>query len=974
MVPGPRSNGNRQPMVGRVRERRILGDAMALVEAGGTAAVSLAGEPGIGKTRLLQEACDEARELGFRVLAGRATELENEIAYAMISEAFEDAVRSLSERKLLDLIPAELAELGRLFPFLGRSAAAATAAERWHFHRSVRSVLQLLAGHAPVLLALDDLHWTDHASLEVVAHLLRRAVPGCLLVLTHRTAQLPAGHAGVLGRAFQDGALSAVELGPLSLPETADLLGDVVRAYRLPDLHEECGGNPFYLQEMARARTNAAIPDPATSGHQVPALVQAALRLEIEAMSPPAQRLLHAAAVAGEPFDIDLALGIGALTSSETISAIDELVATRLVQGVESSAGLYFRHPLIRRAVYEQIGYGWRRAAHGRAATILAERGADPSIRAHHLEHSSAVGDEKAISALAEAGRSAARRAPLTAARWFRAALRLLPAGQSDARGLDLTIALADALTSVGRLRESREVLGRAVVDFAEQAPDADRARMLAMLAATEQGLGNPAEGRRLLNAALDLVDPGSVEAASYRLESAKSNMFCGDWEEAVNIATALMETARGHSDRRLSLLATAANAFIASTQLDTLRLRFGVECLEESARTLNTLTDSEIAPGLLNGYNDVMLAAVVFERWSMAVDHADRGIRLCRATGHDQHMADLLHLQAVAQLMRGYPEPALGIVEQAVETALLLDNPPLTAITEATRCWVLSLLGRTEEALAVGARAVRIAAEAPRDKYSHHPPLAYGAALIEAGEYARGRELIVTRGGYGNLGDVNPTTMSPWMRALVDAEVELGDIAAADRIARQMQVVADAAPMMAERVGDALYARARVELARGRAQRAEELIRESVLQYDRSDTAVYAARARLLLGEVLTERGETEAAASEFALALEVAIERHAAGTATRARAARARLDDTVSASDPHHLPAVSVFDRLTDRQREIVGRVARGMTNRQIAAELFVSEKTVEAHLSRLFAKLNVSSRTALAALAVADSVRRT
>lgn len=934
-MPGPRSNGNRRPMVGRINERRILADAMALVESGGTAAVSLAGEPGIGKTRLLQEACDSARELGFRVLVGRATELEHEIAYAMISDAFEDAVRSLSERGLLDLAPAEVAELGRLFPFLGRSASAAAATERWHFHRSVRSVLQLLAGHAPVLLALDDLHWTDHASLEVTGHLLRRAVPGCLLVLTYRTAQLPAEHAGMLSRAFQDGALSAVELGPLSLSEAAELLGDMVGAYRLADLHEECGGNPFYLQEMARARTDAAIFSSATSGHQVPALVQAALGLEIQAMSPPAQRLLHAAAVAGQAFDIDLAVAIGGLTDAEVASAIDELVASQLVQGAGSSGGLVFRHPLIRRAVYEQIGYGWRRVAHGRAATILAERGTDLALRAHHLEHSSAVGDEKAIAALAEAGRGAARRAPLTAARWFRAALRLLPAGKSDVRGLDLTIALADALTSVGRLRESREVLGRAVVDFAEEAPDADRARMLVMLAATEQGLGNPAEGRRLLTAALSLVAPDSVEAASYRLELAKCNMYCGNWDEAVTIATALMDAARGHSDRRLYLLATAANAMIATTQLDTSRLRFGVECLDESARTLNMLTDSEIALGLLNGYVDVTLAAVVFEWWSMAVDHADRGIRLCRATGHDQHLADLLHYQAVAQMMRGYPAAALGIIERAVETAVLLDNPPLTAITEATRCWALSVLGRTEEALAVGARAVRIAAEAPRDKHSHHPPLAYGAALIDAGEYARGREVIVTRGGYGNLDDINPTTISPWMRALVDGELGLGNIDAADRIAQEMQIVANAAPMMAARVGDALYACARVELARGRAPQAEELLRESVRHYDRGDGAIDAARARLLLGQVLGERGETEAAAGEFALVSAVTIERDAARMEARVRAARARLDAIVSANGSDRVPAVSVFDGLTDRQREIVGRVARGMTNRQIAGE---------------------------------------
>lgn len=962
-------------MVGRLAEIRALTDAMAIAEEGGTAAVSLAGEPGIGKTRLLQLICGFARERRFQVLTGRATELEHEIPYSMISDALDDAVRSLSEPELQRLIPEELAELSRLFPVLRREAVIAPpiATERWRCHQSVRSVLQLLVGRAPIVVALDDLHWADHASLEVVAHLLRRVVPGCLLILTHRTAQLPAVHAGTLSHAAQEGVLSEVELGPLSLLESAELLGDAVRDYELADLHEECGGNPFYLQELARSRRAVTAVGPRAPGQQVPGLVRAVLEQEIQRMSPPAQRLLHAAAVAGEPFDVDLAVGIGRLVDSETASAIDELVATQLVQPTGLSGRLSFRHPIIRRAVYEQIGYGWRREAHRRAAILLAERGADLSIRAHHLEHSSTIGDEEAISVLSEAGRGATRRAPLTAARCFRAALRLLPADTADARRLELTLALADALNSVGRLRESRAVLGRAVAEFAGLCPRTDRARMLAMLAATEQGLGDPEEGHRLLSAALELVDHDSVEAASYRLELAKSHMHCGNWDHALAIATDLMQAARSRTDRRLYLLATAANAFIASTQVDARRLQLGLDCLDEAARTLKTLTDREIASGLLNGFTDVMYAAVIFERWSVAVDHADRGIRLCRETGHDQHMADLLHLQAVALLMQGRPERALVAVERAVEMALLLENPPLTAITEGTRCWALSMLGRQEEALESGARAVRIAAEAPQGKYSHHPPLAYGTALIEAGEYARGREQIVTRGGYGNLDDVNPTTLSPWLRSLVDAELELGNLDAAERVSRQMQVVADAAAVMSERVGDARYARARVELAQGRASHATELLREAVRQYDSSGTSLEAARARLLLGQVLADRGETVLAEKEFDTALAAATERKAVRMAARARAALSRLDRTRSGHEPASSPAVSVFDGLTDRQKEIVARVARGMTNRQIAAELFVSEKTVEAHLSRLFSRLGITSRTALAARAAAETAWR-
>ncbi len=958
---------------------RALTAAMTIAEDGAAAAISLAGEAGIGKTRLLDAACDAARERGFQVLVGRSTELEREIPYAVLSDALDDAVGSLPEPELRALAPQDLTQLGRLLPSLHRWAAPApdeTTIERRRCHHSVRSALQLLVTRAPIVLALDDLHWADHASLEVLAYLLRGAVPGCLLILTHRAAQLPAIHAAALGRASRDGVLSALELGPLSLAETAELLGDQAPTHELSDLHQECGGNPFYLQELARARRRAGggsiTPCHQPPGRRVPALIQATLEQEIRTMSPSAQCLLRAAAVAGEPFDLDLAVEISALTGAETTSAIDELVASQLVQATRVSGRLAFRHPLIRHAVYEQIGYGWRREAHRRAAVALAVRGADLSIRAHHLEHSSTVGDEETIKVLSEAGKSAAARAPLTAARWFRAALRLLPAAAPDARRLELVIALADALNSCGRLRDSREVLGEALAESAAEASRADRARMMVMLAATEQGLGYPAEGHRLLSAALELVDPNGVEAASYRLELAKSHMVCGEWDQAMAIATELMQAARSRTDRRLHLLATAANAYMGTTLLDS-RLRFGSDSLDSAARILNSLTDREIAPELLSGFTDVMFAAVSYERWSVAIDHADRGIRLCRETGYGRHMVDLLHLQAVALLVQGKLERALAVVEEAVETALLLDNPPMTAMTEATRCWALSLLGRRDEALATGARAVEIAAKAPQGVNSHHPPLTYGAALIEVGEYARGREQIVTGGGYGDLDKVAPTTLSYWLRHLVDAEVELGNLDAARSVTRHLEAIADAAAMMPMRVGDARYARARLEFAQGSGRSAARLARDAVRLYEKSGTPIDAARGRLLLGRVLADSGDAAAAQRELDAALTIATAHKAAELAALVREIRARLEEPSPGPERSPGTPVSAFDGLTGRQREIVSRVIRGMTNRQIAEELFVSEKTVEAHLSRLFAKLNVSSRAALAARAAVESELR-
>lgn len=971
------ARGENRPLVGRIEEMRSLREVLKVCADGGTAAVSVSGEPGIGKTRLLQEACKTGQELGFRILTGGATELEREIPYSVLVDALDQPLGALPDRQLRALGAKNLAELGRFLPSLRTWAAplsAATWIERQQCHHSVRMTLQYLAEQQPVVLVLDDVHWADHASLEIIAHLLRSGVPRCALLLAHRTAQLPEVHAAALNRAAYEGILTSLGLGPLSLTETAQLLGGQVRGQELAELHHDCGGNPFYVRELAWARggPHDAVDDRAGGGDsgRVPAVVQGALDQEIRALSSRSRRLLYAAAVAGEPFDLGLAVLIAGLAEDEIAATADELVATQLVQETKTFGRLSFRHPLFRRAVYERSGYGWRRAAHRRAAQVLTARGADLSLRAHHIEHSSDIGDPAAVAVLAEAGAAAAARAPVTAVRWFRAALRLLPADAATEQRLTLVMALSEVLNACGRLRESRDVL-RAVVELASSAAPADHARMLVMLAATEQGLGNTTEGQRLLTAALMLAPPDSVEAASYKLELAKSHMVLGAWDRAVAILAELKTTARSRADRRLHFLATAASAYLATTQLNP-RLDDGLSDLDESARTLDTLTDCDVAPGLLGGLADVVYADVCFERWTVGVEHADRGIQLCRSTGRGQHVVDLIHLKAVALLVQGSLERALAEAENAVETALVLDHPPMVAMTEATRCWALSLLGHTRQALTVGARSVNIAAQVPRGVSSWHASLSYGAALIENGQYEHGREQITTVGGYREFGEILPTSLPYWLRWLVEAEVELGRLDRAAQVVEHLEVIAETAPMMRMRIGDARYARSRLLLARGEVNDAAVSARVAVAAYEKSGTLVEAARSRLLLGRILSGIGDFATAERELGAALSVATH---CGAATLVERVRRVLDEleVEPGRSRQPCPAVSVFADLTSRQREIVNRVVLGKTNRQISTELHVSEKTVEAHLSRLFTRLGVASRTELAARAVADRARR-
>ncbi|MGZ4331910.1 MAG: ATP-binding protein, partial [Solirubrobacteraceae bacterium] len=308
--------------VGRTTELDALNAALTALEGGTPRAVEVVGPAGIGKSRLLSELGARADARGHVVLRGSGAELEQDLPYWVFVDALDDHVAQLEPRRLDRLDATTRSELGQLLPALADSVVAPDTGlhERYRTHRAARVLLEHLAVPNPLVLLLDDFHWADPASTDLLSALLRRP---------------PA--AGVLAR---------VELPPLTADETRELVGEHAEFF-----YEETGGNPFYLEQLARAPTVAKVAGGhvTLAGVHIPPLVAAALAEELSLLSGEARAVLDGASVAGDPFEVDLAAAAADCADSEVLEAIDDLARLELVKETDMPRRFRFRHPIVRR-------------------------------------------------------------------------------------------------------------------------------------------------------------------------------------------------------------------------------------------------------------------------------------------------------------------------------------------------------------------------------------------------------------------------------------------------------------------------------------------------------------------------------------------------------------------------------------------------------------------------------------------------
>ena len=466
-----------------------------------------------------------------------------------------------------------------------------------------------------------------------------------------------------------------------------------------------------------------------------------------------------------------------------------------------------------------------------------------------------------------------------------------------------------------------------------------------------------------LADALASLDDPAGTEALMLRVELVLGAYFGGDFAEMEELARALLASARQQRNTLLTGLAASLASIAATSRGD---VAGGMTAFEEAWGAFEALTDEQLAAGIdLCGW--LGLAATWLERGECALAATRRGLAVSRAIGQGAGLAGLLGLEAQALLLKGRAGDALQVAETAMDAALLSGNDQLLMWALQTSATASTWAGALDRAVFSAREAVALAGRTPRDSSRRWltscsrvrcwpratPPEARRELdRLDAEPAATLLDLSAGRG---------------W-ELLALTHLELGDVDAADDVVARAHARATKWDLPL-RTATAECAAAAVLLARGEAARAAATAGDAACRADAADNPLLASRARALEGRALAKDGDARRA---------VATLEHALG-ALRDCGARREVDAVARELRrlgrrvrPPARPAAEGLGGLSAREREVADQVAAGKTNRAVAEALFLSEKTVESHLARIYSKLGMRSRVMLAALIERERAR--
>jgi DNA-binding CsgD family transcriptional regulator len=910
--------------------------------------VVVEGVAGIGKTALLTRARAEAEAAGMRVIAARGAEFEHEWAFGVVRQLLEPVLAAVSGDEREELLAGAAGVAARLLDLAGagddEGAEPVGADPSFAVLHGLYWLCANLAARSSVCLVVDDAQWADVSSLRFLAFLASRLEELPLAVLLGQRPPDAGPAADLLVTLGTDPAAEVVRPAPLSQAAVVQILEAALAspcdaAFGAAS-HGATGGVPFLVGQLVTALSEEGLTPDARSASRVEQEgaggIGRWMLARLGRMPEPAGRLARAVAVL-ETGSLRHAAALAGLDAAEAAEAADLLAGAGIFA---RGRPLAFAHPLLRAGVYGEMGGAERAAAHRRAAVLLTEEHAQDERAVEHLLASEPADDPAVVDRLRSAARSAMRRGGAeSAAAYLRRALAEPPA--PERRG-EVLLELGVAEVNAGRAVAFEHL------QAAAEAPGTGSTRLTAgmVLAHVLGRIEHYDAAIEALDRAARLVDSRD-ETAAMQLEAL-----------AVSIAMLDVSTASRYRERIDAVRERAATAASPSRELLAVAALVAVEA-NEPARVAAELARRAIAasPNPWPEPTDPpwFPQAAVTLVWTESYDEAQALLDVVIARAHKTADAGLLSAALAYRAWAGLKQGALVAAEGDCRTALSAADLPVPELYRALDASLLidALVEQGELEGAAGCLAqVDDLAEGGSQTAA---VLRLSRARLRR---AQGRldEALADALAAGEValatGAPSPSWL-PWRSEAAHLHLALGERDAAGTLAAEEVRLARrfGAP---DTLGVALRA---AGLAAGRRE-GEALLREAVASHERGSGEVARAHALADLGSMALRAKRATEARVLLREALDIAHRRRARPLADRAeaqlRAAGAR---------PRRV-ALTGVDSLTASERRVAELAGEGLTNRAIGEALFVTARTVEGHLTKVFRKLGASSREELAA----------
>jgi DNA-binding CsgD family transcriptional regulator len=943
-------------LVGREREFAVLRDRDAAARAGHGAVALVAGEAGIGKTTLIERFRRSVTDGGQPVLAGRAMADEGVPALWPWRRLLTDA---LADARLDGLTP-DLLDAGT-----GADAALDPAAARFQAIDRTVAALRTAAEPAGLVLMLEDLHWADDASLLLLRHLCGEVAGSRILVVgtfrdPDRAVGLPAPLVEVCGMS----TVETLRLGPVSPADVAALLtaAGPVHPTWPAHVHRRTGGNPLFVRELTRVLAQHGVLGEPAHDLPLPMELRRLVGYRLSRLSADCQRLLGVCSAIGDEIDVAL---LEAVEDGLDIAVLAEAVAAGvLVEDPESPATMRFSHAVVREARYESLSRAARLAVHRRLADVSEAAGE----RARHRVQAAVDPASRHAAALAcrEAARAATgRRAVEEALRWYRQAVELWQ-GDGDTDGVaraGLLVDAAGAAYSAGLALEALALCERA----ADLADRFDRPDLLTAAALVVRGIGGEVNAGvlRLCERALATGTGDDTVRAQLLAQQAFALSEVDSPAAAEPYSAEALALAEASGDPGALLAALHARHQVLNVPSDRVaeRLALGSRMLALAASA-----DRQIYPkrvDLRSARNpDRPEAALWGHIWRIeaqfqlgAVEELDKELRelehLAERLGWPVAWWHLRRAQGARATLTGRFDEALARMRQARDLATHLQDEAAVPLYHSQVQAVYQLTGQFAD---MEPEIIRMALEIPA-------PISwavFGPYLHAAGDDA-GAAIL-----YERLRSALPTVPydSRWI-AIIAATGQLA-VAFDDRevAARCYDLLQPYTTYYLYSASGAYGAMDRIlgelAVALDRLDDADRHLGDAVRMEARIGALPFLALAQLAHADLLHRRGGTgdlDKAARLVERAGHTARRLGLAPALARATALAAELTALSRRTEP----------QLTAREREIAGLLADGLANRAIAERLVLSERTVEAHVRNILAKLGLTNRTQVATWSV-------